>query len=485
MVANVKAMRQAALAARRLAARSADDPLAHIRWLPPQEALHRCPARRKLLRAGNQAYGKTTAGLAELIWRCLGRHPHLRVQPPPIEAWVLCASWSQSLAIQGKLWALCPKRLLKPGQRYDPVNGFGAHAPTLIFANGSKIRVKTTKQRALDLAGATIDVAMFDEPPASQRLYSEVTKRVMARNGVILLTLTPINAPVDWLRRETEDGRIVDLHYRLEARHLIPVGSTSPYRLVDGTVCDDAWIARIRDETLAHEVPILCDGEWETRVEGRVFRAFRDAGDGAHVTAEVPRSEVKLALGIDHGAGAGREVAILVAVDERGEHPSVYVLDEYISTGETTPEQDVRAIVAMLRQHGQDWSDLDFIHGNRPYDKATGRKGNLDLENALVRLLALRRRADIKPRIWDAKRGTESGAGSKPQSVTWLHRQMLRPGCFRVHPRCRRLIESLNKWDYSDSSEYKDACDALRYALIPWWRGVRRRLGAGPQIRVA
>jgi len=479
------ALRRAARLARELATRAHADPLAHMRWLPPQAALHRCTARRKLLRAGNQAYGKTTAGLAELIWRCTGLHPHVQVPPPPIEAWVLCASWSQSLAIQGKLWDLVPHALLKPGQRYDPVNGFGAHSPTLQFACGSLIRVKTTKQRALDLSGATIDIAMFDEPPASQRLYGEVCKRVMARNGIVMLTLTPINAPVDWLRAECEAGRVVDLHFPLDPRYLIPEGANTPHLLRDGTPCDADWVARIRDETPGHEAPITVDGEWETRVEGRVFRSFRDSGDGAHVTPLTPRGDVKLALGIDHGAGAGREVAILIAVDERGEYPEIWVLDEYASNAETTPEQDIRAILAMLRRHGQEWGDLDYVYGDRPYDTMTGRKGNLDLENALVRETGCGDRKRLKPRIWSAKRGAESGAGSKAQSVTWVHRQMLRPGCFRVHPRCKRLIESINKWDYTDASEWKDAIDALRYGLIPWWRGDRKRAGVGPTVRVA
>ena len=52
-----------------------------------------------MLRTGNQVYGKTTAALGELIWRCLGTHPYLVTAKPPIKCWVVCASWPQSLAI--------------------------------------------------------------------------------------------------------------------------------------------------------------------------------------------------------------------------------------------------------------------------------------------------------------------------------------------------------------------------------------------------
>lgn len=477
-------MRNLALALGQAAKRANADPLGRFRWLPPQVALHTCDAPRKLLRTGNQHYGKTTAGLAELIWRCLGKHPHLHTTPPPVECWVICASWSQSLAIQGKLWHMVPPEAVKKGQRYDPVNGFGAHAPTLQFANGSLIRVKTTQQDAIDLAGATIDAAMFDEPPRSQRLYAEVCKRVQQRGGVVLLTMTPINAPVDWLRAEVERDKIADLHFPLRPEYLIPQGAQSPIRLLDGTICDQAWCDRIRSDAMPHEEPIVIDGEWETRATDRVFRAFRDGGTESHISTATPRGDVRIALGIDHGAGAGREVAILVAVDESREFPEVYVLDEYVSSGETTPEHDARALIAMLQTHGLTWKQVDDCHGDRPYDKATGRKGNLDIEGALMREMGLRRREDLRPRIWSAKRGSDSGAGSKAQSVRWLHLQMLRSGGFYVHPRCKRLIESIKGWDYTDASEWKDAIDALRYALIPWWRGTRRRRGAGPTVVV-
>jgi len=476
-----------ALTRSRIVRRRAEaDPLAHMRWLPPQTALFRCTAPRALLRCGNQAYGKSTAGLAELLWRCLGSHPYKPVPRAPIEAWIICASWSQSLAIQKKLWELAPKAVLRPGARYDDVNGFGAHSPCLRFANGSIIRVKTTNQNALDLSGATIDVAMFDEPPKSSRLFGEIQKRVMARNGTVILTLTPINAPVDWLRKACAEQRITDLHFRLEPQYLIPEGSREPRRLIDGTICDAAWIARIRAETLGHEDPIVNDGEWETRTEGRVFRAFRDGGQRPHVHTRVTHRDVKLALGIDHGAGAGREVAILCAVDESGEDPAVYVLDEYVSSDETTAREDARAIIAMLRRHGWVWSDLGTVYGDKPYDKATGRKGNFDIEDALARELALPDRESLKPRIHSSKRGAKiDPRGDKANGVAWLHRRMVQDGEFNLNPRCKRLIESLNKWDFTDASEWKDAIDALRYALIPWSRKIRRRATTSPVMRTA
>ena len=78
-------------------------------WMPPQVAFHKDPSKRKLLRLGNQWGGKTVAGVTEVDWRCTGKHPYLKVRKPPIEAWIICASWSQSIAIQEKYWDWCDK----------------------------------------------------------------------------------------------------------------------------------------------------------------------------------------------------------------------------------------------------------------------------------------------------------------------------------------------------------------------------------------
>lgn len=485
----MRRLRRAAQAARRRREMAETRPLEGFAWLPPQSAFLSCPDRVKLLRAGNQVYGKTTVGLAETIGRATGDHPYLDVPTRPIEAWVVCASWSQSLAIQEKLWELAPKDLVHPASKFDPVRGFGGHHPALRFKNGSIVRIKTTQQGALNLASATIDFALFDEPPFRQRVFAEVQKRVLKTRGTIAMTMTPVNAPVAWIRDEVAEGKITDLHFRLEPELLIPEGHDRPLRLVDGTVCDEAWIAEVEGEGLAHEVPVVVHGEWEMRATGRVFTAFRNGGPTSHVTTDLPSGEIEFVLGIDHGTRIAKEVAILCAVDTSGLFPQVWVLDEYVAEGETHEDDDAAAILAMLKRNGADWRKLKWAHGDRPVDSHVGRKGNLDIEDALVRRLRqrnpkLRSRKQLVPRIRSAKRGKGGGAGSKRIGCTYLHRLMVRPEHFHVHPCCERLIASLEKWDWSDSSEWKDAIDALRYGLTPYIRGQRGPVGARPMLRV-
>ncbi len=88
-------MPTAALAARAAASVQRDSelhPLDYMRWTPPQLAFLRDPSRYKLLRLGQQLGGKTTCGLADTVWRCLGRHPFIELPPRPqgrpFQAWV-------------------------------------------------------------------------------------------------------------------------------------------------------------------------------------------------------------------------------------------------------------------------------------------------------------------------------------------------------------------------------------------------------------
>jgi hypothetical protein len=168
------------------------------RPLPGQHGILTSPTRFRLFRGPNQAIGKTTAGAVDLTCSATGVHPWCDevVTPFPIEGWVICASWSQSVAIQKKIWELLPKDLLHPSVRFTETWGFAPSKSPIIrirhvpSGGWSTIRIKTTQQGGLNLAGATIQYAWFDEPPKSQRVFTEVQKRVMkaGRFGRVLMT---------------------------------------------------------------------------------------------------------------------------------------------------------------------------------------------------------------------------------------------------------------------------------------------------------
>lgn len=476
----------ATYAGRELAKREEARPLDWIRWLPPQDIFLRDSSKLKLYRAGNQSLGKTTAGLTQVIWHCLGSHPHYRVPPPPVEWWIVCESHEQSVAIQKKLWDLLPKSEVDPETEFDEVRGFRGRLAACKFKNGSIIRIKTNNQGAMKMAGATIHGVMFDEPPLSSRMFEEIRKRVKKKAGWLILTMTPVNRDCTWIKEMAESGAIVDHHFPLRAEYLIPVGSDMPLRDIEGTVCDEEWIEQLRAETVAHEQPVTVDGEWEMRVTGRVFTEFRSSGPDSHVHTNIPKMECRLLFGIDHGSKAtgaigSKEICFLVLVDESGhDHdlPSrVYVLDEFSPPGSSTPEMDAKGVLDMLKRNGLEWSDIDEAKGDRVHmPGSVSQKSNKDLMKSIAKLKRVHR-GKLSPKIRTVSKRKWRGSGPVETGNKYLHRQMIRPGGFGVHPRCKRLVESLDKYDLRDN-EFKDPIDALRYALESYVYGTR-----GPGIR--
>ena len=126
-------------------------------------------------------------------------------------------------------------------------------------------------------------------------------------------------------------------------------------------------------------------------------------------------------------------------------------------------------------------ADVEFVFTN--LRNASAQRYIPSLERALRSRGQLGRRQSLGspgtgPGIDQAKTGRGGGAGSLWRGAEWLHRLMIRPGAFEVHPRCERVIASLERWDGTRDSEWKDACDALRYAVWPY--AIR-----DPEIRVA
>lgn len=463
------------------------EPLKWIRWLPVQHRYMRSLSAERLLRAGNQL-GKTWGALADLYLHATGEHPH-RPCSTAGEYWIICASWSQSVAVQGKLNELMAVDWVHPDTpAFDPKNGFGAKNPTVRVRHEdgrwSIIRFKTTRQGALNLSSATIDGALFDEPPTSQRIYTEVRKRVMRRSGWVAIAMTPVNAPVAWIRELAESGGIEDIHTRMTVEALTPIGAKEPIRLKDGTLCDQAWIDAEIEKTPAHEVPVVIHGEWEMRTTGRYFDRFisMQGAPGTHVHARPPKGKVRVCLGIDHGTKPGKQIAVLVAVAEPSTpdgYPRVYVVDEYVDrVGGALPEDDARGILDMLERHGMRWESLDHVNGDRVHLPGSGsQKSNLDLQVQIAKLLKVSTR-DIRPKIRTVKRGQGRGGGSLTTGSRWLYHCTVRDGGFGVHPRASRLIDALDNYTMADD-DYKDPVDALRYALDAYIFGNWRRSGGG------
>lgn len=471
------------------------DPLAHFLGTPPQIALWSNRSKRRLLRTGNQVGGKTTAALVEALWWATHTHPYRQTPARPVQVWFVCVSWTQSLNIQHKLWKLCPKAALTPDtlRRYSPERGFGANAPVVTFLDGSQIWVKTGKQDALDQAGGTVDLVCYDEPPKRQRNFSELERRLTRTGGDLVLTMTPVNARIDWIRELAEGGGITDLHFRCTPE-MMRLSNGTVLRTDAGEVMDADWIAGERKKVMSWEEPVVIDGEWEMRAAGQLFEGWNHE---AHIVRDVYGAPnigfkgrpVRLVLGLDWGDESLRTAGILCAVqrgdEKKGTPTRIWVIDEYVPKSGTTLSMDADGVLAMLARHGLRWSMLASVHGDKKYTDAKGRvtkKSNARFEAAVS--LRLGTAGRTSPRVESAKKGARRGAGALWSSVRWIHERMLTPGGFMVDARCAGLIEAIDTWDGTDKHIAKDRIDGLRYALVEEWAGSARGFMAGRvQIR--
>jgi hypothetical protein len=458
------------------------DPLERFRGTPPQLSLWQCPSKRRLLRTGNQVGGKTTAAIVEALWWATHRHPHRSTPRGPVQIWFICVSWTQSLAIQKKIWALLPKDSTAPGCRYDPETGFGTKAPVITFLDGSQIWIKTGKQDPLDHAGGTVHLVVYDEPPKRQRNFAELERRLTRTGGEMILVMTPINARIDWIRDMAERAALTDLHFRCTPE-MMTLEDGTVLRTESGESMDAAWIEGERTKIMPHEVPVLLDGEWETMATESIFAGWRPSEmwiPRLMESAVGPKGrDVHLLFGIDYGDDRLRTAAVLVAVaprKTRSGSDTVWVLGEYVPERSTTTAMDAAGILTMLAGAGVEWKQLSGAHGDKRYTDASGRltkKSNAFLEAALSRRLGLRGAHTVPP-VRSAKRGQGRGAGAVWHSVRWLHDIMLTPNAFYVDASCVNVRKAFETWDGTERHPSKDTLDGLRYALTPYWSGNRR-----------
>lgn len=466
--------------AKRFRAAAAREPLSRFKGTPPQIAMWSCASKRRLLRTGNQVGGKTTAACVEALWWCTHQHPFRYTPGRPVSVLFVCVNWQQSLAIQAKLWALVPKDALKPGQTFDDVNGFGTKSPALVFADGSAIRIRTENQGAKALAGWTVDLVIYDEPPKSRRIFGELERRLTRTGGDFLITMTPVNAYLPWLRELIAAGGMTDLHFRAEPAMFV---------LDDGTVLtvpdgqggvrpmDAEWIAEQQRACFQYEVDIVLHGEWDGRSEGQLFRVWDPSRMVIHDLMGQPigprGKNGWYFVGVDYGDDRLRTAAVLVWVpDEQASgRQRAMILAEYVPDRSTTMADDAAGILAMLASRGLKWHHLAGVLGDKRFTDAGGKltkKSNDMLEQAVSRALGLSGRRTSPP-VRNAKRGEGAGQGAFFASCRWMEACMLTEFGFFVDASCARFIEAMETFDGDPRHPRKDVLDGARYALKPFW----------------
>jgi hypothetical protein len=416
-------------------------------------------------RAGNQL-GKSRGLAKKIIYFIRRQGIYADRRPGPVKVLVISVSKEQMEPLCAKLWELLPKDEIAPDVEFIPGFGFRGKPPRITFVagegKGSMIQFATYSQGSRRVAGGTYDVVACDEP-LPERVFGEVQPRVL--HGVpgeiwITFTPTPDSPPLDYLRDKVKKGEVVELNTHLTLDNVTLVNE-------DGSagrpLLTQAQIDEYAGSLLELEKDMRLRGGWDIIVKDRILTNWSPACVGP---LRVPKG-IKLAVGIDHGAGAGKQAAALVAIDQRdGYAPKVWLLEEYVADGYTTPEQDAEAILAMLARRGWGYDAVDYWLG----DRASGmnrydiRKSNRDLQKQFARLLG--RRTDEIARIEVPYKFTGSvGYGCRVMNAIMGRRDEQQLSHFRVDPKCVHFANAVTKWKGSTKDPLKDIIDAVRYPV--------------------
>lgn len=470
---------------------SVADPLALARLTTPQAAFCASAAQRLLWRGGN-TIGKSYAAAYDLIHAARGTHPLRRVPRGPARLLVVSESWAQMDPLCEKIWALLPKGEIDPVVYYEPGEGFrGYREPHIAFRSGpgagSVIHFATYAQGSGRIAGGQFHGIWGDEP-MPQSVYGELLPRLSRYNGTFRITMTPTpeSPPLAYLRE------IIERSKAHKARHgTLPPGGweeqqtsiTLDALTLRGALVEHPWktaaeLTELLESYLDIERGMREHGDWDAVVAGRWLSAYgpKNEFDGAD-----PTGTLYLAVGIDHGAKAGRQAAVLVACSEDGDH--AWYLDECISDGRTSSREDAEAILAMVRRHGWEWDAVDHWVGDRAHggDRYGNAKSNADLMHEFSDILGV---SESRLRAKGLDLATPYKAHRSVSRGLRVMNSLFKQEQASVHCRCPKLIEAIKNWEGALDDPLKDRLDAARYATerLLEARRLRPRVEAAARI---
>lgn len=433
--------------------------LHHPRLTDPQRAFASSTDRKMLWRGGN-SIGKSWGHAWDLVHFIRGTHPYRAVPAGRRTAIVAGYSFAQMDPLMEKLWAALPKGEIHPKLYYAQGQGIkGFKEPVIPFVagpgKGSVIYLATYEQGAGRIMGAQVHRVSLDEPPPSS-VYAEALPRLNTHRGELRMTFTPTpeSPPLEYLEKLVKTGGIRELQTTYCQAAVTVRGGLVDWPWKRQAEIDEDILSYLPDERGMRE-----HGDWTPIVAGRWFDRVTEA---AFYDGGLPLGQWTIAIGIDHGARPGRQIAVLAAVNELGDF---VVLDEACHEGVSTTREDARAILAMLERHAMRWTDVDVWVGDRATQESYwgSVKSNRDLQAELARELGMSasQAADKGLRIETMKKER----GSVRRGVALMNTLAAR-AALRISRACVKVIKGVREWKGQPGSELKDALDAARYAFV-------------------
>jgi phage terminase large subunit-like protein len=414
------------------------NPLACWRPSPALAGFMHDPAKRILIRAANRV-GKTAHAGARLST--------LMCRVPNKAYRVVGTNFKQTHQVAGGyLHRFIPANMLTSASRYSESRGW--NYDKIVLTNGTTCDFRTYEQHADQHAGPDMDGVWCDEPPP-QPIWAECLRRVYSRQGFIWMSFTPLGREATTLRKNVEAEGSLWKQYLAEMS-----AENCPWYTPEQV---EAWKKEVRD-TMPDAYEQTINGAWEGITSDRTFTGY-DSSSNFTIDTAVP-ANARFGVGVDHGEGAGKQVAILIAWVGEGKDARVWVLDECVSKSVTTPEQDARAIRDMLQRNGRDVADVHRWKG----DINTAGKGGAGRSCNEMLALCLAEAAGYKrfPREFES---ADKGADSIRKGEGLLNAGFLRDRILVNAARCPVLCRSLAH--YSGQEELKHALDGLRYIAVP------------------
>lgn len=420
-----------------------------------------------LWRAANQV-GKSRGQAKKVIHFIRRTGPYRNRAPGPVKVMVMSFSKEQMEPLMEKLWELLPRDEIAPSVDFEPGFGFRGKPPRITFTSGqgkgSLIIFATYKQGSRRAAGGTFDVVILDEP-VEERIWGEILPRVLhGTPGEIWITFTatPDSPPLDYLRKLVEDGQIEELHTDLTVEN-VTLETGRPLLSKD-------WIDAFDRSLLPIERDMRMRGGWEIV---STDRALDNWGPQCLGLANPPAGSI-VAVGVDHGAGSGKQAAAVIAIDDpHGMFPRVWLMAESVAEGFTTPDIDADAVLKMLASVGLGYDDVDLWVGDRAsgMNKYDVRKTNQDLRRHMARILG-RPSEKLKwietPKKWDGSvtygfrlLNAIMGRRTDPSGAV----DLMAPSHFQARPSCVRFAQAAQRWKWNPKDPAKDILDAVRYPI--------------------
>jgi phage terminase large subunit-like protein len=426
----------------------AANPLATFKPSPALAPFMTDKASRILLRACNR--GGKTAHAAARLSDLMCKFPNRRYR-------IVGTDFKQAqLVAGGYMHRFLPKSMLTGSSRFSEQRGWNYEMIEL--TNGTTCEIRTYEQKPDQHAGGDMDGVWCDEPPPPL-IWAECLRRVFSRQGFLWLTFTPLGREVTWLRKVVEAERSDWKEY------VVPLSAANcPWYKPEQI---DAWINEVRT-TMPDAYEQTINGAWEGPTGDRTFTGYDSSshlviGASESVADVLPR-DVKWGVGVDHGEGAGKQWAGLVAWTGQGTGSKLWILDECVSKGVTTPNQDAKAIRLMLQRNG-----LDVVNVNRwKGDINTAGKGEpgRSANEVLAQHLAKEAGYHRFPREFES---ADKGAGSILKGEMLLNAAFLQRRAWVRADRCPVLSRSLAHYvaDAKKSEDLKHPLDGLRYIAVP------------------